>query len=38
LEAFDRARRPRAGKLATMESKNRDAKTAGPLAARMRES
>jgi salicylate hydroxylase len=37
LEAFDRARGPRAGKLAKMESKNRDAKTAGPLAARMRE-
>jgi 2-polyprenyl-6-methoxyphenol hydroxylase-like FAD-dependent oxidoreductase len=37
LEAFDRARGPRAGKLARMESKNRDAKTAGPLAARMRE-
>lgn len=37
LDAFDRARRPRAGKLARMESKNRDAKTAGPLAARLRE-
>jgi hypothetical protein len=37
LAAFDRARQPRAGKLARMESKNRDAKTAGPLAARLRE-
>jgi salicylate hydroxylase len=37
LEAFDRTRQPRAGKLAKMESKNRDAKTAGPLAARLRE-
>jgi salicylate hydroxylase len=37
LEAFDHTRQPRAGKLAKMESKNRDAKTAGPLAARLRE-
>jgi salicylate hydroxylase len=37
LAAFDRERLPRAGKLAKMDSKNRDAKTAGPIAARMRE-
>jgi 2-polyprenyl-6-methoxyphenol hydroxylase-like FAD-dependent oxidoreductase len=37
LEAFDRERQPRAGKLARMESRNRDAKVSGPVAARMRE-
>jgi salicylate hydroxylase len=37
LAAFDSERQPRAGKLAGMETRNRDAKTAGPLAARMRE-
>jgi 2-polyprenyl-6-methoxyphenol hydroxylase-like FAD-dependent oxidoreductase len=37
LAAFDRERQPRAGKMAGMESKNRDAKTAGPIASRMRE-
>jgi salicylate hydroxylase len=37
LAAFDAERQPRAGKLAGMETRNRDAKTAGPLAARMRE-
>jgi len=37
LAAFDRERQPRAGKLARMETSNRDAKTAGPIAARMRE-
>jgi 2-polyprenyl-6-methoxyphenol hydroxylase-like FAD-dependent oxidoreductase len=37
LASFDRARQSRAGKLARMESKNRDAKTAGPLGTRMRE-
>ena len=37
LAAFDAERQPRAGKLAGMESRNRDAKTAGPIAARMRE-
>ena len=37
LAAFDHERQPRAGKLAKMETSNRDAKTAGPIAARMRE-
>jgi salicylate hydroxylase len=37
LAAFDSERQPRAGKLAKMEASNRDAKTAGPLAARARE-
>lgn len=37
LAAFDRERQPRAGKLAKMETGNRDAKTAGPIATRMRE-
>jgi salicylate hydroxylase len=37
LAAFDFERQPRAGKLAGMETRNRDAKAAGPLAARMRE-
>jgi salicylate hydroxylase len=37
LAGFDRERQPRAGKLAKMETSNRDAKTAGPIAARMRE-
>ena len=37
LAAFDAERQPRAGKLAKMETSNRDAKTAGPLAARLRE-
>jgi salicylate hydroxylase len=37
LAAFDAERQPRAGKLARMETRNRDAKTAGPAAARMRE-
>jgi len=37
LAAFDAERQPRAGKLAGLETRNRDAKTAGPLAARMRE-
>jgi salicylate hydroxylase len=37
LAAFDAERQPRAGKLATMETGNRDAKTAGPIATRMRE-
>jgi salicylate hydroxylase len=37
LAAFDRERQPRAGKLAKMEASNRDAKTAGPVGARMRE-
>ncbi len=37
LAAFDRERQPRAGKLAKMETSNRDAKTAGPVATRMRE-
>ncbi len=37
LAAFDRERQPRAGKLAKMETSNRDAKTAGPIGARMRE-
>jgi len=37
LAAFDRERQPRAGKLARMDSKNRDVKTAGPIASRMRE-
>jgi hypothetical protein len=35
--AADRERQPRAGKLAKMETGNRDAKTAGPIATRMRE-
>jgi salicylate hydroxylase len=37
LAAFDSERQPRAGKLARMETGNRDAKTAGPVAARLRE-
>jgi 2-polyprenyl-6-methoxyphenol hydroxylase-like FAD-dependent oxidoreductase len=37
LAAFDRERQPRAGKLAKMDTSNRDAKTAGPVGARMRE-
>jgi salicylate hydroxylase len=37
LAAFDRERLPRAGKMARMETRNRDAKTSGPIAARMRE-
>jgi salicylate hydroxylase len=37
LAAFDRERQPRAGKLAKMDSRNRDAKVAGPVSARMRE-
>ena len=37
LAAFDRERQPRAGKLAKMDSRNRDAKVSGPVAARMRE-
>jgi salicylate hydroxylase len=37
LAAFDAERQPRAGKLAKMETSNRDAKTAGPIASRLRE-
>lgn len=37
LAAFDRERQPRAGELAKMETSNRDAKTAGPTGARIRE-
>jgi salicylate hydroxylase len=37
LAAFDSERQPRAGKLAKMETSNRDAKTAGPIGSRMRE-
>jgi salicylate hydroxylase len=37
LAAFDAERQPRAGKLARMETRNRDAKTAGPVGARLRE-
>jgi salicylate hydroxylase len=37
LAGFDRHRQGRAGKLAKMEAANRDAKTAGPITARMRE-
>jgi 2-polyprenyl-6-methoxyphenol hydroxylase-like FAD-dependent oxidoreductase len=37
LAAFDAERQPRAGKLAKMEAGNRDAKTAGAIATRMRE-
>jgi salicylate hydroxylase len=37
LTAFEAERQPRAGKLAGMEARNRDAKTAGPIATRMRE-
>jgi salicylate hydroxylase len=37
LAAFDRQRQPRSGKLAKTETANRDAKTAGPIATRMRE-
>jgi salicylate hydroxylase len=37
LAAFDAERQPRAGKLAKMETSNRDAKTSGPIATRMRE-
>jgi salicylate hydroxylase len=35
--AADCERQPRVGKLAKMETSNRDAETAGPIAARMRE-
>ncbi len=37
LAAFDRQRHARSGKLAKTETANRDAKTAGPIATRMRE-
>jgi salicylate hydroxylase len=37
LAALDRLRQPRSGKLAKTEAANRDAKTAGPVAARVRE-
>jgi salicylate hydroxylase len=37
LAAFDRDRQPRAGKLAKMDFRNRDAKVAGPVTTRMRE-
>jgi salicylate hydroxylase len=37
LAAFDKERQPRAGKLARMDSRNRDSKVSGPVAARMRE-
>ena len=37
LAAFDAERQPRAGKLARMETNNRDAKTSGPIATRIRE-
>ena len=37
LAAFDRQRHPRSGKLARAEAANREAKTAGPIATRMRE-
>jgi salicylate hydroxylase len=37
LAAFDRQRHSRSGKLAKTETANRDAKTAGPIATRMRE-
>ena len=37
LDAFDRRRHPRAGKLAKTEAANRDVKTGGPIATRMRE-
>ncbi|MBO3746077.1 FAD-dependent monooxygenase [Streptosporangiaceae bacterium NEAU-GS5] len=37
LARFDEVRHARAGKLARMEAKNRDAKTAGPIAGRLRE-
>jgi salicylate hydroxylase len=37
LAAFDLARQPRAGKLAKIETANRDAKVAGPVTTRMRE-
>ncbi|MGC4749752.1 FAD-dependent monooxygenase [Micromonospora sp. DT201] len=37
LGEFDRLRLPRAGKLAKMEARNRDAKTSGALTARVRE-
>jgi salicylate hydroxylase len=37
LDAFDRQRQPRAGKLAKTETANRDAKTAGPIGTRLRE-
>jgi 2-polyprenyl-6-methoxyphenol hydroxylase-like FAD-dependent oxidoreductase len=37
LTVFDRERQPRAGQLAKMAAGNRDAKTAGPVATRMRE-
>ena len=37
LDAFGRGRHPRAGKMAKTEASNRDAKTGGPIATRMRE-
>ena len=37
LAAFDQQRHPRSGKLARAEAANREAKTAGPIATRMRE-
>jgi salicylate hydroxylase len=37
LAAFDAERQPRAGKMAKTEASNQDAKTAGPIGARMRE-
>ena len=37
IDAFDRQRHPRAGKMAKTEASNRDAKTGGPIATRMRE-
>ena len=37
LAAFDADRQPRAGKLANLETSNRDAKISGPIATRMRE-
>jgi 2-polyprenyl-6-methoxyphenol hydroxylase-like FAD-dependent oxidoreductase len=37
LASVDRVRHTRAGRFAKMEAKNRDAKTAGPITARLRE-
>jgi salicylate hydroxylase len=37
LAAFDSERQPRAGKLARMDSRNRDSKVAGPVTAKVRE-
>jgi salicylate hydroxylase len=37
LAAFDRERQPRAGKMAKMEARTRDAKASGPITRRMRE-